>query len=550
MVSLGGARYPHAPALRHDSFAPSSKRIAAKLAGEGLGIVDADDHFDLFDIDASWPDQLIDIRNWVRAKTNTGDAVDAIIVHYVGHGFFRRNSEHYYLSINRTDAEVRDETSATLAGLAGVIRKHASCARAFYIVDACFAASVIKDLQADGAGDAIRAKVSVAFDASEAKEQSTGGLAALCSSSPIESSSAAGRDGVTQFTDGLITILDKGDPAFPAALSLQRVATLLRGALKAHYGDEAIAPVLHAPQGTNGGIGGFPLFPNRCISDDTLYALIDESRRTELRERANSFVDDLTTLESEQEADRRIDAIRMMGNKEVREAEASSRFLRPSYTGAAAFTAALAPLEESVPARGDGWRLRSTIARNFPRMEFTRVRKRNPAKCIVEGMKHLASLKDHLLIDNAHWDAERNRIRMARDRLMQMAFIATEMKTALAGLVSKLEHSAQGAVRARTALDLCQERLSEILDVKARVDREEAACKSAREENFARIKFVDRSMTELRDLAKLVDAQIAEPIDRLIDRKVISTRLAAIADELHRALVIFGQVRQIMAGAG
>ena len=123
-----------------------------------------EDHLDLFDDDRSWPDQLIVIRNWLRRRMDVAvlevgsQLPENIIVHYVGHGAFKPNSEEHLLTINQTDSEERAATSAQLGQLNDVLKRNAGSVRRYYLLDACFAAASVRDLMA-GAEDMIEVKV-------------------------------------------------------------------------------------------------------------------------------------------------------------------------------------------------------------------------------------------------------------------------------------------------------------------------------------------------------------------------------------------------------
>jgi hypothetical protein len=121
----------------HEAFAPSSKALAECLSGGGSAIVEAGDHLDLFDDDRSWADQLIAARNWIRERKDSGDRPENVIIHYVGHGWFKPNSEDHLLTINHTDKDEKLATSATLASLNAMLLREAGKMRRYYIIDAC-----------------------------------------------------------------------------------------------------------------------------------------------------------------------------------------------------------------------------------------------------------------------------------------------------------------------------------------------------------------------------------------------------------------------------
>jgi len=267
LVSVGGAGYPNAPTLRHPSFARSSRALAAFLTTGGAALIMPSGHLDLFDDRRAWSEQLMAIREWLRAMIQAGAGVESrpevenVIVHYVGHGMFKPNSEEHYLSINATDAEERSMTSASLGELNAILMRNAPSQRRFYLIDACFAAASIRDLMA-GADDSMEVKVGGILGAWPEREWGRSGVAALCSANKTSTASARGGRGLTQFTDGLLCVFEAGDSAIGGGLSLRRTHHLLGRQLAQRYGDYAVHPVLVAPEDADGGIAGAPVFPN------------------------------------------------------------------------------------------------------------------------------------------------------------------------------------------------------------------------------------------------------------------------------------------------
>lgn len=261
LISLGGARYPSAPDLIHEAFAPSSKAIAQCFsAGVGAIVVNGD-YLNLFDDDRSWADQLIATRNWIRQRKAEGDRPENIIVHYVGHGWFKPNSEDHLLTINHTDKDEKLATSAALGTLNSMLLREAGKLRRYYIIDACFAAASMKDLMTND-GELFERHVGQIIGAWP-EETGEHGVAALFSAGKTSSANAKGRSSLTQFTDGLMTVLEAGDRTDGSHRSLRRVFEALKLALPSVYGDLTIKPVLVAPNDAGGGIAGVPIFVNQ-----------------------------------------------------------------------------------------------------------------------------------------------------------------------------------------------------------------------------------------------------------------------------------------------
>lgn len=260
---LGAADYPLDPALRHIAFAESNRRVREALADPENGMVNDEDCLDLFNTADAWPGQQQAIAIWVRSRiAGAAEPPTDLVVHYFGHGGFKDSNDDYFLAINTTWTEDKFHTSIAVASLYRTLRRVAPRLRHYLLIDACFAGAAIRDLQSP-----LEAAVGVQMDAilqsGEAVAARTG-LAALCSSSKTVGSSAGGIDNVTQFTDGLLTVLGKGDPNVMDSLSILRLRELVAADLRERYRDAMIAPVLHRPEGPHGDIAQVPIFPNRA----------------------------------------------------------------------------------------------------------------------------------------------------------------------------------------------------------------------------------------------------------------------------------------------
>jgi hypothetical protein len=171
------------------------------------------------------------------------------------------NSEEHYLSINATDADDRAMTSASLAQLNEILTKNALRQRRIYLLDACFAAASLRDIMGAG-GDALEEKVGAIIAPWPESGRGDRGVAALCSADRNSTASAGGERQLTQFTDGLLSVLETGDASIGEALSLRQTHQLLRTVLRGRYGDDAVKPILVAPDDGDGGIAAVAIFPN------------------------------------------------------------------------------------------------------------------------------------------------------------------------------------------------------------------------------------------------------------------------------------------------
>jgi len=325
LISLGGSQYPRDLRLRHPCFAPSSHAVANLLTSADIGMVRPDDHLDLFDDQRSWPDQVIAIRDWLRSKFAMAESPERpnfenVIVHYVGHGTFKPNSDEHFLTINHTDADERSTTSAQLGQLNVALLNTAGSTRRYYLIDACFAAASVKDLMTPDPEGFIEVTVGALLEAWPENGRGTHGVAALCSADSITAANARGQGNVTQFTDGLLTVVKTGDPAAPnRRLTLRRVHELLRSTLKRRYGDRAVHPVLVAPEDAGGGIAAVGLLPNLATPKiQSLISSQDPSVGALLQEQAKKLTKSLSDQDLEPSIfDELISTISNLGKAEI-----------------------------------------------------------------------------------------------------------------------------------------------------------------------------------------------------------------------------------------
>ncbi len=470
LVCLGGSAYPDAPDLRHEAFAGSSQHIRDMLVVGKAKIVDETDYLDLFDSGAWWPAQLIELREWVERERLRGGVAPAsdLIIHYVGHGAFRDDAE-YYLTINRTDARDPFETSLTLSSLYRVISRIALHMRVYILLDACFAAASLKDMQIDAASSAVAAKVRGIMDHEGQDAAASAGIAILCSSDKFSTSSARGRGGVTQFTDGLLTVVEEGDASAGQFLSFDAVAKLLRSKLRKHYGPNAVIPILHAPETKQGQISPHPLIPNRAISDaGVLLDGLDDVAKAKLEERVNVFVKDLTDTASDEMAfEKRVDAVRVVGEREERELLAlcwraeELRRRALNYRAGSAMEVARSKVLSRIDAANAVLEVPLRIRLPFGERATTEWWAAAMAAADAarkEGAQDLQMALDGLLMLNAEIETVRADLLVHRGRLIQMAHLALTLQARLTEVAGSLQRARADRLRTR-AIAAAGERL-------------------------------------------------------------------------------------------
>ena len=268
LVLLGAAEFPRRLDLSSPTFAKSHAALRDWLIEKAHGpMVEGEDCLDLFDSPRSWPDQEAELADWLADRIATQPPPTDLIVHYVGHGGFRDESRDYYLAIRATRAENAFFSSIMVDSLWRTLRSGARRQRRFLIIDACFAAAAARALMAP-LEEAVKVKVRALQDVEgtqalrDVAVLPDRGTAVFCSSSAQDPANMTGTGGVTQFTDGLMRVLRAGSATTKDRLSLAQVHALVKASLSAQYGENAVAPELHAPDQRLGLPQDVPLFPN------------------------------------------------------------------------------------------------------------------------------------------------------------------------------------------------------------------------------------------------------------------------------------------------
>lgn len=263
LLFLGGEKYPHRPDLRMTSFRPSYEAVRAYMLDGQKPIIAKDDCLDLFDTDNFWPQQQQIVDEWLTTKLsllNETEEPKALLIYYVGHGSVL-GGDQVSLTINSTTDIDPYFSSIPRASLAKLLqRRSANAFRKFLIIDCCFAAKVVNTLLSP-----LQDMLTIELEevGKEVNKADGGGLAALCASSSVASAKGNGRNGLTQFTDGLLEALRVGDPGTaPKNLSFDVVRRIIGLQLYERYGADAVAPSSYFPDDVFEPIHTLPLLPN------------------------------------------------------------------------------------------------------------------------------------------------------------------------------------------------------------------------------------------------------------------------------------------------
>jgi hypothetical protein len=261
LLLLGGACYPFRKDLALPAFPKAHAAFKDAMTGGAAQIVAPHDCLDLFDDNGAWANQQQQIANWLAVKRGEADRPEALLLYYIGHGGIAKGGDQVYLTINASTALDPYFSSIPRESLATLLRSAANDYRKYLIIDCCFAAAVVKLMQSPIAD---KMTLELRRVGKAVRKPNSGGLAALCASSSLAAASADGRDGLTQFTDALLSALRAGDPDSSDDLSFETVRALLEHQLEERYGVDAVAPSSYFADDFHQPIHRLPLFPNRA----------------------------------------------------------------------------------------------------------------------------------------------------------------------------------------------------------------------------------------------------------------------------------------------
>lgn len=236
---------------------------------------------------------------------------------------------------------------------------------------------------------------------------------------------------------------------------------------------------------------------------------VDDTKRSELEKRVDSFIDDLVAQDvNSPEFGKRVDAITAMGQKEIRDAAGqSNRFLdRPTRAmdQESGVGADLAQLRRTIEDLDPGRQGDLTAPKKlFGLIPFgNKLRNyfdsyKSSQTHIAAILKSLGSGKDELLMDNAAIDVERQNLWAAMGRLEQMIFLAKQMDAKIEDKANELDHSDPAKAKAlrETALFYVRQRHQDLLTQMAVTVQGYLALDLVKKNNVELIKGVDRAST-------------------------------------------------------
>jgi uncharacterized protein YaaN involved in tellurite resistance len=236
---------------------------------------------------------------------------------------------------------------------------------------------------------------------------------------------------------------------------------------------------------------------------------IDDSKKSALEEKAESFVEELAALDvNSPEFGKKVDQLVNMGRREIAEAAGqSNRFLdRPvramdKESGVGADLAELRrTIEDLDPGKKDDLFARKKIFGIIPwgsklRDYFDSYK--SSQGHIASILSHLASGKDELLKDNAAIDVERQTLWGAMGRLEQMIHVSKALDARLEAKAADIEISDPAKAKAirETALFYTRQRTQDLLTQMAVTVQGYLALDLVKKNNVELIKGVDRAST-------------------------------------------------------
>jgi uncharacterized protein YaaN involved in tellurite resistance len=236
---------------------------------------------------------------------------------------------------------------------------------------------------------------------------------------------------------------------------------------------------------------------------------VDETKKSELESRVDSFIDDLIAQDvNSPEFGKRVDAITNMGAREIREAAGqSNRFLdRPvkAMDQESGVGADLAQLRRTIEDLDPGKQGNLLAPKKlFGILPFGNKMRdyfdgyKSSQTHIAQILKSLQSGKDELLMDNAAIDVERQNLWAAMGRLEQMIYLSKEMDRKLEDKANDLDHTDPAKAKAirESALFYVRQRSQDLLTQMAVTVQGYLALDLVKKNNVELVKGVDRAST-------------------------------------------------------
>ena len=253
VVVLGASEFPDDPRLAAaPSFRNSAEAFKKYLLDSGGFGLPEQNLLDMFDSPDSF--NAIDkrVREFLRARAVESPPLTDVIVYYVGHG--GGVTQQYFLALRSTSQDSDFYTSYPIGALARTLKEHARHVRKHLILDCCFSAAALAEIQT-GPLEVVVRQTDSEFQHAPGK-----GTALLAAASSTKAAKAPLGDQYTMFSGALLEVL-RGNDGAQGVLSLREVHDRTATLIRKKYQDEGIRPEVHDPDQPSGPISHVPLFP-------------------------------------------------------------------------------------------------------------------------------------------------------------------------------------------------------------------------------------------------------------------------------------------------
>ena len=271
VVILGGSTYPRNHAFDNPRFKRSAEGLRAYFEDPAAFNLPPRNLLWLFDSTRS-PNELNDeIEAFLRSAMQGPEEqrpLDVIIV-FIGHGFFD-DSRSYHLATPSFKPGA-PEYSYRFKLLQRTVKEQMRFARKFYLLDACYSASVARELMAS---EPVAQRVLSEVEAGASEDLPQRGTAALCAASKDDEALAPEAEDYTMFSGALLSVL-RDPPVSADALSLHQLHGLVDDLIRKRFGESAVRPEIHVPEQKQGDVAAIPLFPLRRVESAAASGVFD-----------------------------------------------------------------------------------------------------------------------------------------------------------------------------------------------------------------------------------------------------------------------------------
>lgn len=244
-IILGADRFDGLRSVKSDevgaAFRQSKEDFATYVQKMASNVLDKFNSEDL-------PDRLLEeVVDFLRKEKSATD----LIVYYVGHGgsIAIGDRSEYFLALRKTTDADKYLDGLRVSNFALAINKNASKLRAIIILDCCYSAKAVQYFT--GADP----------DPTGSRKTPFGLSLFVASPGEVEAIVPPGEKH-TLFSGCLLDVLSSGIAKGSKLLSINDIATEVKGIIERRYPNDGVRPEVHSPRQRFGDVADFPLFPN------------------------------------------------------------------------------------------------------------------------------------------------------------------------------------------------------------------------------------------------------------------------------------------------